>query len=292
MTHPLLQRDTSRPGERRFTSSFDGDELFLRDHRVHGRRILPGAAYIEMARAAAVRAAGLDEQGAVRLHSVLWARPFTVGDQPRDLHIGLRDERETLVRFEVYSEAGSAAGDTATRVVHCRGRAELLGERVDALPPLDIGALSRRCDGEAGAEELYDRFRDAGFDYGPAHRAVVSVAFGQDVVIGRIELPACAEATADPFVVHPSLLDAAFQAAALLPADATQAPVPAVPFAVRETSVAARWSGRMWAVVRREPGSTPRTKALQVNIDLCDERSVSAVRLEGYATRRLPPTFR
>ena len=54
--HPLLHRNTSDFSVRRFSSSFTGEEYFLRDHVVGGRRILPGVAYLEMARAAIERA--------------------------------------------------------------------------------------------------------------------------------------------------------------------------------------------------------------------------------------------
>ena len=55
--HPLLQRNTSDLSEQRYSTTFTGEEFFLRDHRVRredGReeKILPGVAYLEMARAA------------------------------------------------------------------------------------------------------------------------------------------------------------------------------------------------------------------------------------------------
>jgi len=51
--HPLLHQNTSDLSEQRFSSTFAGDEFFLADHVIQGRRILPGVAHLEMARAAA-----------------------------------------------------------------------------------------------------------------------------------------------------------------------------------------------------------------------------------------------
>ena len=48
--HPLLHRNTSDFSGQRFSSTFSGDEFFLRDHVVAGRRMLPGVACLEMAR--------------------------------------------------------------------------------------------------------------------------------------------------------------------------------------------------------------------------------------------------
>src|SRR5439155_15457786 len=55
--HPLLHRNTSDLIEQRYTSIFTGEEIFLADHQVKAdghaaQKILPGAAYLEMARAA------------------------------------------------------------------------------------------------------------------------------------------------------------------------------------------------------------------------------------------------
>ena len=115
--HPLLQQNTSDLTRQRYTSSFTGDEFFLADHRVNDRRILPGVAYLEMARAAVEHALG-DSDGAssrtIRLEDVAWLRPFSpdeapAGDSPR-LHIALflaphaTSSGETRLRYECYRD--------------------------------------------------------------------------------------------------------------------------------------------------------------------------------------------
>src|SRR5262249_52429350 len=75
--HPLLQRNTSDFSAQRFSSRFTGREFFLADHRIQGQRILPGVAYLEMARAAVALAHGGLAMG-IRLRHVVWARPFVV----------------------------------------------------------------------------------------------------------------------------------------------------------------------------------------------------------------------
>ncbi|MCP3942315.1 MAG: type I polyketide synthase, partial [Desulfobacteraceae bacterium] len=70
--HPLLHRNTSDLSEQRFSSAFTGNEFFLADHVVKGKKVLPGVAYLEMARAAVERAAGVsgDEQAGILLRNV------------------------------------------------------------------------------------------------------------------------------------------------------------------------------------------------------------------------------
>src|SRR5687767_11102462 len=55
--HPLLHTNVSVLSEQRYRSTFRGDEFFLVDHQVKPARgdsqtVLPGMAYLEMARAA------------------------------------------------------------------------------------------------------------------------------------------------------------------------------------------------------------------------------------------------
>ena len=47
--HPLLHRNTSDLHEQKFESTYDGAEEFLVDHVIHGEKMLPGVAYLEMA---------------------------------------------------------------------------------------------------------------------------------------------------------------------------------------------------------------------------------------------------
>ncbi|NKB24233.1 MAG: hypothetical protein GKR87_07640 [Kiritimatiellae bacterium] len=48
--HPLVHENTSDFEEQRFSSTFTGDEFFFADHVIQGRRVLPGMAYLEMAK--------------------------------------------------------------------------------------------------------------------------------------------------------------------------------------------------------------------------------------------------
>jgi acyl transferase domain-containing protein len=78
--HPLVQVNSSTLDVQRFDSVFSGAEFFLRDHVVKGERVLPGVAYVEMARAAVE--ASVDGVGGLRLRNVVWARPIKVAEEP------------------------------------------------------------------------------------------------------------------------------------------------------------------------------------------------------------------
>ena len=73
--HPLVHENMSNFEEQRFRSIFTGREFFLSDHVIHGVKVLPGVAYLEMARAAGKFAIGSKIFG---LKNIVWAKPIQV----------------------------------------------------------------------------------------------------------------------------------------------------------------------------------------------------------------------
>src|SRR5690242_4850459 len=78
MLHPLLHENTSNLREQRFTTRFTGREFFLSDHVVKGQAILPGVAYLEMARAALELAHTPLNDAVLCLKNIVWLRPIVV----------------------------------------------------------------------------------------------------------------------------------------------------------------------------------------------------------------------
>ena len=81
--HPLVHENTSDFKEQRFSSTFTGQEFFFADHVVKGQKILPGVAYLEMARVGMEAASRALEEGRVRirLDNVVWICPMSVEDE-------------------------------------------------------------------------------------------------------------------------------------------------------------------------------------------------------------------
>ena len=80
--HPLLHTNTSDLSEQRFSTTFTGDEFFLRDHQVQGQKVLPGVAYLEMAQAAINESVGELNNHPIAFSDVVWVRPIMVQASP------------------------------------------------------------------------------------------------------------------------------------------------------------------------------------------------------------------
>ncbi|HBV96367.1 MAG TPA: polyketide synthase, partial [Desulfotomaculum sp.] len=254
--HPLLQQNTSSLLEQRFSSTFTGREFFLADHVVKGRRVLPGVAYLEMAREAVEQAVGDMKEGktGVQLKNVVWARPIAVGEHPVRVHIGLYPEDSGEIAYEIYSRPEEPGGEP---VIYSQGSAVL--NYPGEVPTLDLKGLREQCSPKSlSSSRCYQAFRAMGLEYGPGHQGIEEVLVGSGQVLAKLSLPSSISETQGQFVLHPSMLDSALQSSIGLfinAGDAAQpggsAPIkPSLPFALQELEVFGHCTSAMWALIR------------------------------------------
>ncbi|MCC5466705.1 SDR family NAD(P)-dependent oxidoreductase [Pelosinus sp. Bkl1] len=291
--HPLLHQNTSNLSEQRFSSTFTGREFFLSDHVVKGQRVLPGMAYIEMARAAVEQAAGIlaDGYNGIQLKNVVWARPVAVGNQPVQIHIGLYPEGNGVIDYEIYSESGSIDIEP---IVHSQGRALL--STVGKVPALNLKTLQAQCSQSSlNSNQCYEAFKAIGINYGPGHQGINMVYVGHDQVLAKLSLPVSVSETKDQFTLHPSLMDAALQASIGLMMSTGDLKIagniaslkPSLPFALQSLEIIEKCSSAMWALVRYSDGSKAGDKVQKLDIDLCDEQGNICVRMKKFSSRVL-----
>ncbi|NRS49275.1 SDR family NAD(P)-dependent oxidoreductase [Brevibacillus sp. HB2.2] len=293
LIHPMLHQNTSTFSEQRFSSTFTGEEFFLADHVVKGQRVLPGVAYLEMARSAMEHAVGEDVHGntSMKLQNVIWARPIVVGDQPVRVHTGLVLEEDGEVSYQIYSEA---KGSDAEIVVHSQGNA-VLTPRAE-LHMLDLSVLQEQCSEQViSSEEFYEFFSAIQIDYGSGHKGIDKVYVGPGQVLAKLILPLAVAGSVDQFVLHPSLMDSALQASVeltlssrhVMSSDSLTKRKPVMPFALEEMEIIRPCTSEMWAYVRYSDGSQAGNKVEKYDIDLCDDTGTICVRMKGFTSRVL-----
>ncbi|MFF2529130.1 SDR family NAD(P)-dependent oxidoreductase [Brevibacillus sp. NPDC058079] len=291
--HPMLHQNTSTFSEQRFSSTFTGEEFFLADHVVKGQRVLPGVAYLEMARTAMEHAVGENVHGdtAIKLQNVVWARPIVVGDQPVRVHTGLVLEEDGEVSYQIYSEA---EGSDAEIVVHSQGNAVLTPHA--ELQMLDLPVLQEQCSEQViSSEEFYEFFRAIHIDYGPGHKGIDKVYVGAGQVLAKLILPLSVTGSEDQYVLHPSLMDSALQASVeltlssrhVMSLDSQAKRKPVMPFALEEIEIISPCTSEMWAYVRYSDGSQAGDKVEKYDMDLCDDTGTICVRMKGFTSRVL-----
>ncbi|TAL50494.1 MAG: SDR family NAD(P)-dependent oxidoreductase, partial [Methylovulum sp.] len=283
--HPLVHKNISTFGQQGFSSVFSGHEFFLRDHEVQGRKILPGVAYFEMARAAAVLSAGNPDANGlgVQLENLVWAQPVVIGNAAQAVNIALTVHDDGQIRYEIYT------GADQDRLVHSRGAACLAqaGKR----PVLDIAALRQQTNLQVfDGTQCYAAFAGMGIHYGPGHQALSTVYAGNSQVLAKLALPDCVADTETQYVLHPSLMDGALQASIGfvlgVAADSESAGrQAALPFALEGLEIFASCTASMWAWIRFSEGSLPGDKVQKLDIDVADEAGCVCVSMKGFSLR-------
>ncbi|MDX3233835.1 type I polyketide synthase, partial [Streptomyces sp. ME19-01-6] len=179
---------------------------WLAEHAVGETVLLPGTVFVELALRAGEQA-GCDEVAELTLRAPL-LMPESAG-----VHIQL---------------AVSAPDDTAQRSLTIHSRPETAGDDAWTLHAVGILATSGESAPQpmtewppAGAEPvpvdtLYDRFDQAGFNYGPVFQGLRTAWRDGDEVYAEVDLPEGAHGEASRFALHPALLDAALHTSALL----------------------------------------------------------------------------
>lgn len=283
--HPLLHRNTSDFSGLRFSSTLTNKEFILRDHVVNGENILPGAAYLEMVRAAVANAIGMPEldMPVISLKNVVWARPVTVGNNPVNIHIGLLPTEAGEVSYKVYSESEEAGAEP---IVYSEGLS-MVNSRSDfqTLDLIDIQSKYQQI--SFSPEEFYGTIKKLGVSYGNSYRCVTEVYTGTDQILTRLTLPASLKDTVSQYTLHPCLLDAAFQSMSLVLSTSGNLEdlKPSLLFALQELEVVGAFTSDMWALIRYSEGSSAGDRTVKYDIDLYDEKGMLCVRMKKISTK-------
>ncbi|TXI33907.1 MAG: SDR family NAD(P)-dependent oxidoreductase, partial [Candidatus Moraniibacteriota bacterium] len=284
--HPLLHRNTSDFSRQCFTSFFNGNEPFLADHRVRyngaaQRRVLPASACLEMARAAlAFSASEPTDEAVIALEEVVWITPILV-DTPVTVRIDLFDNNAEQIDFEICT-----IGDSQ-ETVHCRGSALLF--KAASWPETDILDLERLQAKVNTAifsrDDLYSAFTRMGFDYGHSHRVLNDVVVGDEELLAHLHLPG-SPSDLNTYLLHPGLIDGAFQAAFALHVDLRNPPEqPPLPFSIDRVEVSAPCTEKMVAWIRQSPECSGAESTRKLDVDLADADGRICVKLRGCVSR-------
>jgi len=217
----LLHRNTSDLSEQRYSATFAGDEFFLVDHQLKregqaGQKVLPGVAYLEMARAALELAWHEGRESTVlELLNVVWAQPMVVSGT-QEISIALWAMDSDKVDFKIYTQ------DFEEERVYCQGLAVWSQEGNPAT--LDVEQLKGEMrQGKLERDSVYSAWSRVGVIYGPRLQGITALHLGNNQVVAQLRLPDAAADKSGDYVLHPSLMDGALQAAIGLIGDLSEA---------------------------------------------------------------------
>ncbi|MDO6526356.1 SDR family NAD(P)-dependent oxidoreductase [Motilimonas sp. 1_MG-2023] len=298
--HSLVHKNISSLHSHRYSTTFTGNEFFFEDHRIKGRKTLPGVVYLELARAAAELAldgAPVDKNYRIALKNVVWLQPFVFNENQNQIVIKLNkigdwqnlsnEFENTKIEFEIYRELSDK-----TVQLHCQGLAvPALQQQAPTFSLMRL--LAETSSNSVESEALYPILDKLGFNLGPGHQGVKALRIGQNKVLAKIEVP---KTVTGEYCLHPSMMDSALQASMGLWLKSDEN-MPAtdgkqfLPFALENLVIHQPCKPEMWVVVSPADGFAASNGGQKLNYDLLDVNGEVCVQMHGFSAREVGDDF-
>lgn len=294
--HPLLGRHlqlAGASGSHVWESAVSvAAQRVLDDHRVQGVAVLPGAAWIEMARAAA---AETSSSSTCVLTGVEFPRMLALDDaDTATLQLRVSAAADGGASLHAYARPTDDTGREPAWTLHMTGTITSDAPTAADLPVLDLDAVRTRCPNVGEPAGLYHAMEARGLEYGQAFRAVDQLRLGDREAVAAVTATAEVAFETSSYGIHPVFLDAALQvltAASQGDTDDNDGRL-AVPLAVDRVvarPVGAGKQDRLWAHATVRPGDEAGADGIVGDVRLADDDGTTVAVLEGVHIRLLEP---
>lgn len=282
LLHPLVHRNISTLYQQRFESTFLGTEPLLRDHEILGETLLPGAASLEMARAACSLSGG-EGRAPLSILNTTWERPIRVrAAQKLTVSTSLVPGNGVL-EYCIFSEEHAEQRTIYVRGVMSTAERSLAA----AAESLNLQGLFAHFSLQLDSDEIYKRFAALGFCYGPTLRTLERLQCSESQALGWLRLPPHSTRQHASVVLLPELIDGAFQTLLAFYLDAEDDTIQ-VPFALDRLDILAPLPERCLVFTSaREPRARAPGRSQKFDLTLADADGRVCVRMEGLVTQPL-----
>ncbi|KFF06343.1 SDR family NAD(P)-dependent oxidoreductase [Flavobacterium reichenbachii] len=247
--HPLVHQNESTLIKQHFTSTYFGDEPFLRDHQVNGEKMLPGVAYLELARAAG--ALSLDKK-ITGLRDVTWLTPISVKGVSEKIGITIL-EKNDVIGYEIYSES------EGNLKIHSRGKFQTKNE--GSKKKFDLTSLRGKLTNNRDQEDCYLHFKKLGLDYGETFQGIKKLYYSDSEALSQIILPK----TEEGYLLPPGIMDSALQTCAGF-SFLNNMQGQELPFSVKEVNIFDSLQGELWCYVEKSQNKNNKVSSYQIHL--------------------------
>jgi phthiocerol/phenolphthiocerol synthesis type-I polyketide synthase E len=275
--HPLLHREiTNGDGEEIYGTDFSVTEHWvLDDHRIVGTAVMPGTAYLEMARAAVEKHG---RQGMLEIRDAFFLAPLALrDDETREVRI-LIEEDSGEFSYKVVSKPNTAEnGDAGEWQPFSIGKLSY----VDSEPPAhyDLKSIIERCN----RKEIVIRDDDEiDPDLGPRWQSLQRVYLGDKELLATLELPEMFAADMDYLKLHPALMDRATGTAKhYLVSEGHY-----LPMGYKRLRIKGPLPRKIHAYIKAKDSGS-RNETIAFDITLLDEEGVERVVIDSFSQKRV-----
>jgi natural product biosynthesis luciferase-like monooxygenase protein/non-ribosomal peptide synthase protein (TIGR01720 family) len=279
--HPLLDRQIAET---------DGQEIYvtevspsthwvLDDHRIVGAAIMPGTAYLEMARAALEKHPR--KNAVVEIRDAFFLAP-----------LGMRDDETSEVRtvlekdgddfeYRILSKPPSGGGAVAEWQQYSIGRIGYV-EAGDQRR-FDIDAIRERC---SRREVVITDELEIDPDLGPRWQSLRQVFIGDNELLAALELPVEFESDFRQFRLHPALLDRATGTAKHYLTTGGHY----LPMSYKRLRIKGDLPRKIYTYIKYRDDLSDSKETITFDIIVMDEHGVECIDIEGFSQKRVNDT--
>lgn len=276
VSHPLLDRciREHESGATYATLFSAREHWLLSEHRIKdGPALVPGAGFIELARAAFAEKLGRTAS-AITIRDAIFELPFFVENNAyKVLTVNIDDNRFTITS-DSFGETG----------VHAHGSIALAerGEMLDIT--LDIAAIKTRC--QRGMQTFDAADHHPFLAFGDRWRVLKQVHCGEREALIELEVPAAWQHELEDIALHPAVLDMATAGAQIIVDGYKPQNDLYVPIGYQFLQFNGRLPSAGYSHVVYRPGVDD--DEIIFDVCVCDRTGTIALRVDGFTMRRIP----
>ena len=279
--HTFVHKNISDFDCQSYSSVFDGNEVFFKEHIIGGRKILPGVAYLELAREAVFDASGYSEEQEnlkTTFKNVGWFTTVDVSDENQTVDISLYEDNQDDIEYEIYTGSGDE------EVINSQGKISVT--EVDVVPQENIENIKEQCSTHISSDDCYKKYEQMDMKYGDTFKCIRDIYVGNNISVAKLVMPS--NNIGDDVYIHTGMLDGALQSIiGMNIADGSMKDLtsPSIPFALNKAEVFKKCTDEMWAIVRKTSPSSSNIN--KYNVSLCDEAGNVCIKITEYASRTM-----
>jgi phthiocerol/phenolphthiocerol synthesis type-I polyketide synthase C len=283
--HPLVGRRLDVAGkEAVFQAVLRPDSPgYLSDHRVWDAVVVPAAALAELALAAGIQ---YFQDEAVAVEDLFIQQAMVLPPaEARHVQIVVTEEDDRTLAFHLFSYLKQQDTDDKIWTQHAAGK--LVRQAEASVPPArDVEQIRQTATNELDVAAFYAECRRRGLAYGPKFQAIRHLAAGPLEALAEVTLDDDLLHDAAGYRLHPSLLDACFQAigAALPAADDSDV---LLPVGLNRLQVFRPGVGRAFSHVRITSDPASIATGVTADIAIFAEDGQPVAEITGLKLRRI-----
>jgi polyketide synthase PksN len=279
--HPLVSYNSSSFQKISFSSLLLGNEFYALDHQVNKQSVFPGAAFLEIANISGNIA---KEEKVTKIKDIVWIHPLKFEQDSQIVQTFLKNNKDSA-DFQIVS-----FDDENDKIIHTEGKLFFQNSRgiFDVKDEnISIELLKQGCSNCVEGSHYYNLFEKIGLYYGPSFQTMKELYINESFALAKLEIGDSSKSNFDQFILHPSIIDGAFQAVAGL-MQGSDSPSIYLPFAIDELEIIRHLPQTCYAYVKPSDYEINRDSGVRkFDIKILNEKSEVLIKIKNFHVRTI-----